>query len=172
MTRSISGSPPIFSVSAQVSDLSSHISGVSDRHRGVEAEAERDLERLERVVSAVGIRREVRLAHPADEHRQAAPLGDVGGEGEEEKIAAGHEAVGEAAGAHRALALGGRHGAADLVEEREVEHMVLAQSRRPAAELLAQLRAHVQAAPRARAGWRCGLVEADRLDERVAARAR
>src|SRR5205809_2554795 len=47
-----------------------------DHHRGVHAEAERDLQRLERVVAAVGIGREVGLAHPADEHRDAASIGD------------------------------------------------------------------------------------------------
>ena len=54
--------------SAQVCALSSHISGVSSDMRRVHAEVERDLQRLERVVAAVGVAGEVGLAHAADEH--------------------------------------------------------------------------------------------------------
>ena len=138
-----------------------------DHHGGVHAEAERDLERLERVVAAVGIGREVGLAHAADEHRQAAPVGDGRGEGEEEEVAAGDEAVGEAAGAHLVLARGGRRRAADLVEQREVEDVVLAEARRPAREVPAQLRAHLEPAF-ALGRPALAVDEADRLDVVVA----
>ena len=58
------------------------------------------------------------------------------------RLRPGTKLFGEAAGVHLDLALGGGRGAADLVEQREVEDVVLAEARRPAREVLAQLRAH------------------------------
>src|SRR5262245_9427720 len=46
----------------------------------VHAEIERDLQRLQRVVAAIGIAREVGLAHAAHEVPDVTPPGDRGGE--------------------------------------------------------------------------------------------
>ena len=59
------------------------------------AEIERDLQRLDGVVAAVGIAREVGLAHAAHQHAGAAPIGQRGREGQEQQIAARHEGVGQ-----------------------------------------------------------------------------
>ena len=94
---STSASPPSCSASAQVCGLVEPHQRRLDRHRRVQAEAERDLQRLQRVVAAVGVAGVVGLAHAADQHVEAAPVGHRRREGEEQQVAARHEGVRQAA---------------------------------------------------------------------------
>ena len=64
------------------------------------AEVERDIQRLDGVVAAVGIAGEIRLAHPADNVGDAPPVSQRGCEGQEHQIAARHEGIGQAPLAH------------------------------------------------------------------------
>ena len=100
MMRSTSGWPPSASASAQVAALSIHISGVCSTKCVLHAEIERRLHRLDRLVAAIGIAGEIRLAHAADDMAHAPPIGQRGREGEEQKIAAGHESSRQPVGAH------------------------------------------------------------------------
>ena len=81
------------------------------------AEIERDLQRLQRIVAAIGIAGIIRLAHAADEMFDAAPVGDRSGKGEEQQVAPGNESVGQAARGEGDLLVLGERGLAELAEE-------------------------------------------------------
>jgi hypothetical protein len=108
----------------------------------VHAEAERDLQRLDGVVAAIGIAGEVGFAHPADEMADAAPPGDGGGEGEEQQIAAGHEGVGQPVFLHRKGDVTRERGVADAAQHAEVDDVILAQPRGPLRLATAHLLLH------------------------------
>ena len=68
-------------------------------------------------------------------------------EGEEQQVAAGHEGVRQAARVHLDLAFARQRGVGDLAEQRQVEQVVVAETRAPSAETLAcSCVAHVQPA--------------------------
>ena len=65
------------------------------------AERERGLHGADGVVAAIGIAGIIGLAHAADDVGDAAPVGQRRGKSQEHQIAAGHERVRQAVGAHR-----------------------------------------------------------------------
>lgn len=95
------------------------------------AEVERHLQRLDRVIAAVGIAGIIRLADAGDDVFEAAAIGEGCGEGEEDEVAAGHEGVGQALVGHGDGDRSRQGGVGDLAEGRETECMVRPQSRRP-----------------------------------------
>src|SRR5476651_2621904 len=132
----------------------------------VHAEVERHLQGLHRVVAAVGITGEIGLAHAADQHRQAAPVGHRGRHRHEQQVATGDEGVRQAVG----LGLDGdivRHRRLrNARNQRQVDHVVFAETfgpqRRLGAQLGQQRRAHRQLD-----GMALAVIEADGLDARV-----
>ena len=131
----------------------------------VHAEVERHLQRLDGGVAAVGVAREVGLAHPAHQVADVAPPGNRRGEGEEQEVAARHEAVGQAVLLHREGDLAGERGVADLAEHAHVDEMVLAQPicplRQAAPDLVQHHKSLIQLDP-----MPLTVVEGDRLDMR------
>ena len=116
---------------AKVAALSIHISGVWIDHAAVHAERERDLHRLDGVVAAVGIAGEIGLAHAGDQVLGAAAIGERAGEGEERQIAAGHEGGRQAVLRHLDGDVAGERGLRDRGERVELDHVVVAEPRRP-----------------------------------------
>jgi hypothetical protein len=131
----------------------------------VHAEIERDLQRLDGVVAAVGIAGEVRLAHAAHQVGDGAPPGDGGGKGEEQQIAPGHEAVGQAVLLHLEGDVTRERRLAELAQHAHVDEMVLAEPARPGGKPAANLLQHhksliqLDSVPLA-------VVKSDRLDMR------
>src|SRR5579883_1806517 len=69
-----------------------------ERQPRVHTEIDCRLQRLDGVVAAIGIAGEIGLAHAANDMLEAALVGDDGGEGEEDEIAAGYERRRQAVG--------------------------------------------------------------------------
>ena len=142
---------------------------VEPHQRGVQheavlhAEVERDLQRLDRVVAAIGIAGIVRLAHPAYYVAQAAPVGERGREGQEDDVAAGHEGVGQARGPEPDCRIPRQRRLGDLSQCVEGQGVVLAEPERPgrvdAQQAVPQDGAAVEFDPVALA-----VIEAQRLD--------
>ena len=105
----------------------------------IHAEVEGHLQRLDRIVATVGIAGEIGLAHAADQVADVAPPGDGGGEGEEQEIAAGHEAVGQPVLLHGEGDVPGQRRITDLSQHAHVDEMVLAQPLRPVRKALPDL---------------------------------
>ena len=100
----------------------------------VHAQVERDLQRLQRVVAAVGISGVIGLAHAADQHAKSAPIGDGRGGRQEQDVAARHERRRQAVGAHRDFAVAGQRRVAEVLDQAEVQHVIGPQPARPLAD--------------------------------------
>jgi hypothetical protein len=138
-----------------------------EREARVHAQAERDLQRLDRVVAAIGIAREVRFAHAADQYADAAPVGRRAGEGEEEQVAPGYEGVRQARGLHADFHVVRHRGGAEPAQHVELQQMIAAEARRPARKFAPQPREDARPAIELGA-VALPVVEADGLDARVA----
>ena len=141
-----SPSPPISCASAKVAALSIHISGVCTTNSAVHAKGQRDLHRLDGVVAAIRIAGIVGFAHAGDEMLRPAPIGERRGKGEKDEVAARHERGRQAAIRHCDRDIAGQRSLRNLPERREVDHMIVAEARRP-------LRIERRAGAR---GWRAG----------------
>ena len=95
--------------------------------RSGHAEVERGLQCLDGLVAAVRIAGIVGLAHAADDMGDAAPVGQRGGEGQEHQVAAGHEGVGQAVGAHGDRDIAGQRGVGDIGQSGNIQRMALAE---------------------------------------------
>lgn len=116
--------------------------GLVDPHQGrvddkaaLGAKVQCHLQRLHRVVAAVRVAGEVRLADTRDQVLEASPVGDRRGIGEEEQIAARHEGVGQARLAKSNLSVAGQSRVADRRQGGQGEHMVGAEAIGPLREL-------------------------------------
>src|SRR5690606_15724138 len=107
-----------------------HQRGLDPRPR-VHAEIERNLHRLDGIVAAIRIAREVGFAYPGDEDAKSATVGDRRGQRQEQQIAARHEGIGQPGLADRDHAVAGQRGLADLAQHREVEQVVGAEAPGP-----------------------------------------
>ncbi|KAG1245081.1 hypothetical protein G6F68_015200 [Rhizopus microsporus] len=116
-----------------------------DGDAAAQAQAQRHLLRLDRVIAAVGIAREVGFAHAADQHVQLTAVAQRSGQRQEKQIAAGHERVGQAIGLHLDGAVARHGGIAHLAQHLQVQQVVFAQPRRPLREARADVAQHVQA---------------------------
>ncbi len=121
---------------------------------GVHADIERNLHRLDRVVAAIGIAGKIRLAHAADDALQAAPVGERGGKGQEDQVAARHERVGQAPciGFDRDLARHRRLG--DRAERGKIERVIVAEPFAPGRFQRRKLVAHDGALLQFSIAWR------------------
>ncbi len=99
--------------------------------RSGHAEIERGLQRLDGLVAAIRIAGIIGLAHAADDVGDAAPVGQRRGEGQEHQIAAGHEGVGQAVGAHRDRDIAGQRGIGNLRQRRNLQGVAVAEPGRP-----------------------------------------
>ena len=113
-------------------------SGLVDRHEGrrdvdlaIDAETDGAGERLQGVVAAVGIARIVGLAHAAHQRADVAAIGERGGVGEEQQVAAGNECARQARRSHLDGGLTRETRLADLSKRRQREHVVIAETCRP-----------------------------------------
>jgi hypothetical protein len=97
----------------------------------VHAEIERDLQRLERVVAAIGITREIRLAHAGNEMLGAAPIGDDRRKIEKDEIAARHEGRRQAFVIHGDSHFLRQRALAERPQHAEVDHVIGAEPVRP-----------------------------------------
>ena len=110
------------------------LDGETPRH----SERQRHLRRLDRVVAAVRVAREIRLAHAADEHLDAAAIGECRRQRQENQIAPGDECIGQLRFLHFECHFAGERGLADLAEQAEVEQMVFAEALGPVWEGIGQ----------------------------------
>jgi len=117
-----------------------------DHQTALHAEVERRLERLQRVVAAVRIAREIRLAHAAHQALEASAIGDRGRHREEQDVSAGHEGVGQPVFEHAELDVPGERGLADLADHAEVDDAVLAEPCGPIGKCRSDLGEHRAAA--------------------------
>ena len=133
----------------------------------VHAKRQRPGQGLERVVAAVGVARVVGLTHAADQGADAAAVGERGGVGEEQEVAAGHERVRQAGCRHLEGGVAGERRVADLAEGGEVEHVVRPEPRGPPGIVGGEGLAHGAALDQLH-GVPLAVAEAHRLDPAVA----
>jgi hypothetical protein len=115
-----------------------------DAQAAIEPKPERDLQRLHRVVAAVRVPGIVRLAHPAHQDLQPAPVRHGRGDREEQHIAARDEGVRQAGRRQLDIHLAREGSVADLAQHRQIDDAVLAEPRGPRREFGAQARKHAR----------------------------
>jgi hypothetical protein len=104
----------------------------------VHAERQCRLQRLQRVVAAIGIARIVGLAHPANEVPRAAAITDRSGKTEEQQITAWDKGVRQTALRKRNRGFTGQRRIAELAQHTEIDDMVVAELLTPPGEFAAQ----------------------------------
>src|SRR5579872_2812035 len=87
---------------------------------------------FDRVVAAIGIAREIRLAHATYQMPDTPPIGDGCGEREEHQVAAGHEGIGKALLAETYFLVAGQRRFGNFRQTIERHEMIVTQSFRPA----------------------------------------
>ncbi len=99
--------------------------------RLVHAEIERDLQRPDGLVAAIGIAGIIGLAHAADDVTDAAPVSQCGRERQKHQIAAGHKGVGQAVRAHGDRDIARQCGVGDFGQCRNLQGVAFAELCRP-----------------------------------------
>ncbi len=145
---------------------------VDPHQRGVQheaalhAEVQRHLQGLHRVVAAIRVAGIIRLAHAGDDVPDAPPVGERGGEGEEDEVAPRHEGVRQARRLEADLGLPRERRVGDGAQRVEGEHVILAEALPPGGvdgrEAGAQALPAIELDPVALA-----VIEAQRLDAGV-----
>ncbi|KAF5291920.1 hypothetical protein FQR65_LT20373 [Abscondita terminalis] len=116
-----------------------------DAQAPLQAQVQGQLHGFHGVVAAIGVARVVGLADAGHDHRQAAPVGQRAGQGQEQQVTPWHEGVGQAVGLHGEGHVLGQRGAADLLQHVQRQHMVLTQAGSPFGKIPSQALAHLQA---------------------------
>src|SRR6266853_1572213 len=112
----------------------------------VHSQAERHLQRLDRIVAAVRVAGEIGLAHSAHERPDPPAVGKYSGGREEKQVPSRNEGVGQARFRHPDLDVLGHRGHAKRTDDAEIEHVILAELPAPRGKALAQLREDDRAA--------------------------
>ena len=116
------------------------------RQGPIHPQAQRHLQRLERVVAAVGVAGIVGLRHATHQHVQPAPVGQRRPQREEQQVAPGHEGVGQPVGLHGNGDVVGHGTRAELAKHVYIQEVVIAQVTGPrhGQQALAQARTAVE----------------------------
>src|SRR6266852_3010870 len=105
----------------------------------VHSQAERHLQRLDRIVAAVRVAGEIGLAHSAHERPDPPAVGKRSGGREEKQVPPRNEGVGQARFGHPDLDVLGHRGRAERTDDAQIEHVILAELPAPRGKALAQL---------------------------------
>src|SRR5690242_20535996 len=117
--------------------IAPHQGGVNDETT-VHPERQCRLQRLQGVVSAIGVAGIVGFAHLADKVPRRAAVTESGGEGKEQQIAAGDKSVRQAALLEGDRDVAGQRRIADLPEYAQINEVVLAELAAPIGKFTAQ----------------------------------
>jgi hypothetical protein len=106
------------------------------------SQVQRRLHGVQGVAPAVGIAGEVGLAHAADQGGQAPPVGEGRRVDEEGQVTARHEGRGQAPPGHFDGPVRRQRRVGDGAKAPEIQHMILAQARRPGGKTVAESLEH------------------------------